>query len=194
MKARKVKGLDPNGRLDENALRIVSVRVEELRSFAPKALDARETETLHDMRIAAKRLRYVLEMTAPAFGPPADDGAKVAKGLQELLGEIHDCDVMLPRARTHVDGLRATDAEHLRSAAEGEADLSPRAARTAPNRGRYRGLEALGAYLKARRAVLFERFVIEWERLEARGFAADLLSELSSRPRSPAGHTDGAAP
>ncbi len=194
MKARKVKGLDPDGRLDENALRIVAVRVEELRSFAPKALDAREIETLHDMRIAAKRLRYVLEMTAPAFGPPADDGVKVAKGLQELLGEIHDCDVMLPRVRGHVDRLRAADAEHLRSSAEGKPDLSPRAARTTPNRVRYRGLEALGAYLTARRAVLFERFVTEWERLEARGFATDLLAQLSSRPRSPAGHAAGAAP
>ncbi len=179
MKARRVKGLDPDAPLDENARRIVGVRLAELRSFAPKALDPSEVETLHDMRIAAKRLRYVLEITSPAFGPAAEGGGNTAKGLQDLLGEIHDCDVMLPRVRGHVKQLRAEDTEHLRAAAGGADDLSPKAARDAPNRLRYRGLEALHAYLSARRAVLFERFVNEWEGLEARGFPAELLAGIS---------------
>ena len=54
------------------------------------------------MRIAAKRLRYVLELTKPALGPrPRRSGARTAKKLQDLLGEIHDCDEMLPRVREH---------------------------------------------------------------------------------------------
>lgn len=194
MRARRVKKLDPEGVLADNARRIVAVRLKELRSFAPRALDPAQVTALHDMRIAAKRLRYVLEITEPALGPSARQGAKTAKRLQDLLGEIHDCDVMLPRVRAHVEKLRAADAEHLRSSAEGEADLPPRAARDAPNRRSYRGLEALGAYLRARRAVLFERFVTDWERLEARGFAANLAAELSSPPRSPAARPAGAAP
>jgi len=185
VKARKVKGLDPDAPLDENARRIVGVRLAELRSFAPKALDPSEVETLHDMRIAAKRLRYVLEITSPAFGPAAEAGGNTAKGLQDLLGEIHDCDVMLPRVRAHVKQLRAEDTEHLRAAAGGSDDLSPKAARDAPNRLRYRGLEALHAYLSARRAVLFERFVNEWEGLEARGFPAELLAGISEPSLAP---------
>ena len=101
MKARKVKGLEPGGPLAENAERIVAVRLSELRSFSPKVLDPAEVEALHDMRIAAKRLRYVLELTKPALGPSAMGGARTAKKLQDLLGEIHDCDVMLPRVREH---------------------------------------------------------------------------------------------
>ena len=101
MKARKVKGLDPDGTLDDNAERIVAVRLAELRSFGPRALDPEEVEALHDMRIAAKRLRYVLELAKPALGPSAAGGARTAKKLQDLLGRIHDCDVMLPRARQH---------------------------------------------------------------------------------------------
>ena len=101
MKTRKVKGLDPGGSLAENAERIVVERLSELRSFSPAVLDPAEIEALHDMRIAAKRLRYVLELTKPALGPSAAGGARTAKKLQDLLGEIHDCDEMLPRVRDH---------------------------------------------------------------------------------------------
>ena len=76
----------------------------------PKALDPAQVEALHDMRIAAQRLRYILELTAETcFGAYAETGAKRARELQDLLGEIHDCDVMLPR----VAGLETATA-HLR--------------------------------------------------------------------------------
>ena len=58
MKARKVKGLDPDGPLDANLRRIVAVRVAELHSFGKAVLDPSDVEALHDMRIAAKRVRY----------------------------------------------------------------------------------------------------------------------------------------
>ncbi len=195
MRARRVKKLDPEGVLADNARRIVAVRLKELRSFAPRALDPAQVTALHDMRIAAKRLRYVLEITEPALGPSARQGAKTAKRLQDLLGEIHDCDVMLPRVHGHTDRLRAEDAAWVRQAAGDRAkDLTPSAARNAPNRARYRGLEALGAYLAARRAVLFERFLREWDALEAGGFAAQLTAGLSPPRPEPAAPSDGAAP
>ena len=97
VKARKVKRLDPAGTLAENAARIVLVRLDELRGFAAEALEPDASATQHDMRIAAKRLRYVLEATGFCFGRPAETARRRAKDLQDLLGEIHDCDVMLPR-------------------------------------------------------------------------------------------------
>ena len=195
MKARKVNGLEPDGTLAENARRIVAVRLEELRSFVPRALDPKEVEALHDMRIAAKRLRYVLEITETSLGRPAAGGAKLARDIQDLLGEIHDCDVMLPRVRAHTDRLRAEDAEWVRQAAGGRVkDLAATGARRAPNRTRYRGLEVLGAYLAARRATLFERFVHEWEQLETRGFASRPLDQISPSAPARAAPSDGAAP
>jgi CHAD domain-containing protein len=98
VKARRIEGLDPAGPLRSNAARIVLTRLEELRSFAPAALEPSATAAQHDMRIAAKRLRYVLEIVAPCFGPEADAGRDAAKRLQGVLGDVHDCDVMLPRA------------------------------------------------------------------------------------------------
>jgi hypothetical protein len=164
MKARKVKGLDPDGPLAENARRIIDVRSREVRSFSPAVLDPANVEALHDMRIAAKRLRYVLELTAPVFGEPAEQAAKRAKRLQDLLGEIHDCDETVPRVERHIARLRLEDAATLREGAGNDApDLDPEAAREAPNRLRYRGLEALVAYLRARREVLYARFLREWE-------------------------------
>jgi len=195
MKAAKVKNLEPEGTLAENALRIVTVRLKELRSFAPRALDPNEVDALHDMRIAAKRLRYVLEINEPALGPPARQGAKTAKKLQDLLGDIHDCDVMLPRVHAHTERLRAQDAEWVHRAAGGRAkDLAPAAARKAPNRTRYRGLEALAVYLGARRAVLFDRFLREWQALERAGFGARLMEGLSPSPPAPGAPSDEAAP
>ena len=51
------------------------------------------------MRIAAKRLRYVLEITETCFGAEAFAARRAVKELQSVLGDIHDCDVMLPGSR-----------------------------------------------------------------------------------------------
>jgi hypothetical protein len=164
VKARKVKGLDPDGPLAENVQRIIEVRAREVHSFSPAILDPGNVDALHDMRIAAKRLRYVLELTTPVFGEPAAQGAKRAKRLQDLLGEIHDCDETVPRVERHIARLRLEDAATLREGAGADApDLDPESAREAPNRLRYRGLEALVAYLRARREVLYARFLREWD-------------------------------
>lgn len=98
MKAREVEGLDPAAPLRPNLARIVRTRLDELRSFAPTALEPEAAEAQHDMRIAAKRLRYVLEISGSCFGAEAKAARDAAKRLQGVLGEIHDCDVMLPRA------------------------------------------------------------------------------------------------
>ena len=180
MKARRVNGLDPDGELAENALRIARTRLEELHSFAGAAHDPENVTALHDMRIAAKRVRYLLELVEPCFGEPAKRGAKRAKALQTLLGEIHDCDEMLPLVRAHVKRLRAQDAAAIRAGAgKLAADLDPGAARSAPNRTRYRGLEALNAYLRARRHVLYARFVREWAEHERDGFREALEADLA---------------
>ena len=185
MKARKVKGLDRNGSLVENAGRIVLARLEELHQFTPAVLDPSEVEALHDMRIAAKRLRYVLELTEPCIGAAARKGAKVARRLQGLLGEIHDCDVMLARVDAHRERLRAEDAAAVRAAAApASEDLEPRAIRAAPHRAKYRGLESLAAYLAARRELLYERFTQDWAELRRTKFGRRLAEGVSGAGRA----------
>lgn len=96
MKARTVEGLDPAAPLRPNAVCIVATRLAELLALAGPALDPGAAEAQHDLRIAAKRLRYVLEIVEPCFGAEAKAARKAAKELQGILGELHDCDVMLP--------------------------------------------------------------------------------------------------
>jgi CHAD domain-containing protein len=98
VKARRVEGLDPQRPVAPNAARIVRTRLEELRSLAPAALEPGAAEAQHDLRIAAKRLRYVLEIAGSCFGGEAEAARDAAKRLQGVLGDLHDCDVMLPRA------------------------------------------------------------------------------------------------
>jgi CHAD domain-containing protein len=97
VKARTIEGLDPGGPLSPNVARIVSVRLEELRGFADAALSADASKAQHDLRIAAKRLRYVLEIFAPCLGEEAETARGAAKNLQSVLGDLHDCDLMLTK-------------------------------------------------------------------------------------------------
>ena len=97
MKARRVKGIDPAAPLDDGVARVVRVRLDELCSFMPQASDPEEVEAVHDLRIAAKRLRYLLELVAPRFGAYAGTAARRVRALQDITGRIHDCDELLPR-------------------------------------------------------------------------------------------------
>ena len=184
MKARKVKGVDPKAPLADDAQRIVAVRLDELCAFMPQAADPDEVEALHDMRIAAKRLRYALEVTYECFGPYAKTAVKHVKELQDLLGEIHDCDVQLPEAQQHLAGLAADDALVLaqRARAAKAKDLEPKAVRLAPNRAAYAGVVSYMSFLRARRELLYGRFLDQWQALERKGFRARLDYALTERP------------
>ncbi len=183
MKARRVKKLDPRGSLADNAARIVGVRLEEMRSFAAAALEPERTKDQHDMRIAAKRLRYVLEATEFCFGRTAVTARRRARDLQGLLGELHDCDVMLPRVERHLADLRNVDAAAVRKRAGDSADLEPRLAARAAHRTSYRGLEILLVYLQARRRLLFDRFCEFWAEHEQAGTWDRLERSMARRVR-----------
>jgi CHAD domain-containing protein len=156
VKPRKVRGVDPDGRAADEVAKIVAVRLDELCGFMPAARNPQEVHTLHDMRIAAKRLRYVLELFAPAFGPYAEKGAKQAKKLQDVIGEIHDCDVTRPR----IAALR------VELAADDPAQ---------------RGLAALDRALAERRDQEFVRFLQRWDKLEDQHFRTRLTEAITSR-------------
>ena len=101
--AQGARGDEP---LQPGAARIVAARLEELRDLSDRALEPGAESAQHEMRIAAKRLRYVLEVVGDCFGPEGEAVRLLAKELQGVLGEIHDCDVMLPR----VAGIESVEA------------------------------------------------------------------------------------
>ena len=87
MKARKVKGLDPDGTLAENAERIVAVRLEELRSFSPAR--ARPRRRWRRCTTCASRPSACATCSSSP-GPRSARGRRRApappKKLQDLLG------------------------------------------------------------------------------------------------------------
>jgi CHAD domain-containing protein len=97
VKARDIEGLEPGGPLRPNVARIVSVRLDEMRGLAEGALAPDASKAQHDMRIAAKRLRYVLELFAPCLGDEAEEARRAAQRLQSVLGDLHDCDLTLDK-------------------------------------------------------------------------------------------------
>ncbi len=107
------RGPRPGRAARENAERIIAVRADEVRSFSPAVLDPRNVEDLHDMRIAAKRLRYVLELTAPVFGKEAREGGEAG---EEAPGPARRD----PRLRRDDPARRAP---HRRTAARGRRGL-----------------------------------------------------------------------
>lgn len=102
---------------------VICVRLGEMWDFAQAVLDPANVSELHDMRIAAKRLRYTLELFAPVL-PKADMEAVLATiaDLQEKLGAIHDCDMMIPLlAQT----IRQEEARERKKALRKKAELPP---------------------------------------------------------------------
>lgn len=68
-------------------------RLHELLGHEPCVHDpAAETEQ-HQMRIAAKWMRYTMELFAPAFKDELKRPIRQMRRLQDELGELHDCDV-----------------------------------------------------------------------------------------------------
>ncbi len=101
---------------------------ERLRAYEP-VLRWADVETLHDLRIAAKWLRYTLEFVREPLGPDAAVLLAPIVALQDHLGELHDADVAASMARSFLGergaGLSALEREVIaRYLATREGDLA----------------------------------------------------------------------
>ena len=61
---------------------------------------------LHRMRIDGKPLRYFMELLEEKFGKPFRHCFAKVKDLIELMGKIHDCDVLIPILQNHLQEMR----------------------------------------------------------------------------------------
>ncbi len=93
--------LHPERSLIANASHAIRLRTHEMVAYEYTLSDAELVTELHEMRIAAKRLRYTLEIFQDAFQNPAEaellaEFLSSVRELQEILGELHDADVIVP--------------------------------------------------------------------------------------------------
>jgi CHAD domain-containing protein len=110
-KARDIDGLHATMPFAEAAAATVAVRAAELFDHAEGVLDTSDIERVHDMRVASRRLRAVLEIYAPCF--PADQFKpllKEVKALADALGARRDPDVLLAQLEKLEAALPKTNA------------------------------------------------------------------------------------
>jgi hypothetical protein len=178
-KPARIRGLDPDRRLRPCARTILRVRIGEVYAYERAVLDPQNVTELHDMRIAFKRLRYLLEIFGIAFETDLEPFLEEVRTMQDLLGDIHDRDVQVPALAEHLDWLAARESElaralvHEQAAADAPADPDRayhafRARFEAGRRADERpGVHALIARRRRERDELYARFLEEWRRLRA---------------------------
>ncbi len=69
--------------------------------------DEAACDSHHRLRIAVKRMRYTLELFNPVFDSKLEPDIRGLKRIQDLLGEMHDCDVWMDHVPKYLKGLRS---------------------------------------------------------------------------------------
>jgi CHAD domain-containing protein len=109
-KAREVPGLKGGDEFRVAAAKVVGVRAAEVFEHASGVLDTDAIERVHDMRVATRRLRAVLEIFAPCF--PRKLHRQVlrdVKRLADALGERRDPDVQIAALERYAAEAPAAD-------------------------------------------------------------------------------------
>lgn len=97
----------------EAGRQVVAASLRELLDLGASLYEPFEIEELHEMRIAAKRLRYGIELFVHCWGARIAPFADEIAEMQSFLGEVHDCDIWIESL-----------GERLRRAGENVADAS----------------------------------------------------------------------
>lgn len=93
-------GEEKSIKLSQTAYSAIQSRLDEFLFYEVFIFDPERKNELHQMRIAAKHLRYALEIFSKLYSGKTDFALEIARKSQQILGEIHDADVwsmFLPR-------------------------------------------------------------------------------------------------
>jgi len=142
--------------------RQIRKRLKELLKLRSCLDDPQAQAEHHQMRIAAKRLRYTLEICNPACDNRLRDVIKIVKTLQTALGDIGDCDVWAETIERFSADERRRTVEYFGH------DRNFRRLRP--------GLEFLRDERIAHRQELLRELVILWRNLQDRGVWRNLTA------------------
>jgi hypothetical protein len=184
-KARPIKGLNPRAPTGQNARIIAKVRLEELYSWKKYIDNPYRVRELHNLRIAAKRLRYTFEVFEEVLPEASRPIVKQLEQIQEELGAIHDSDVMIAMLRLC---LGSQDSGTISDTAKRKEKplvqpelvndlLEPSVAPTAEERY---GLESLLRRQEQLREEQYNAFRQHWYHLQARDFRREILNVLNT--------------
>jgi len=89
----------------------IQEQLNKLFEFVPYITNPRNIHELHQMRIAAKNLRYTLEIIKPWYGAKIDKYIRISRNIQDALGDLHELDVLIEL----LSGLKTQDKEFNRT-------------------------------------------------------------------------------
>ncbi len=196
-KARAISGLDAHALTSTNARIIARTRLEEMQVWGRYAHDPQRSDELHDLRIAAKRLRYTLEIFADVLPEESTAVVEEVTQIQEELGALHDSDVMIAllslrleqpqhtNDKGHINGKHAQAVEaqqkagkHLITNLDLVAHLLD--SHTAPTKEQHNGLKRLLRDTQQQRQEQYKVFREHWDTLQERGFYREVLDVLDA--------------
>lgn len=166
------------GQYSDDARRIARKKIlrryREFLFYEAWVADPAACRKLHEMRIAAKRLRYAMEIFDPFWKNSFKRHIETIKGFQQELGELHDCDVWI---------------ETLPAVLQEQRQITPDEMfeKLAP------GIQALLNDRRARREELYNTFHREYRAAQAGGFWEALLVLLNHPPQETHGESGGGA-
>jgi CHAD domain-containing protein len=121
------EGVDASLTLGEVAYATMRRQFAEFLRHEPGVRLGEDAEEVHDMRVASRRLRAVLQSFEPALSEKALRFEPELKHFAVVLGEVRDLDVQLGRIETWISGSPEEDRgalEELRGALVGERDAA----------------------------------------------------------------------
>jgi hypothetical protein len=188
-KARPITGLDPQAPVASNARLVIKARLEDMyqwERFVDHPYNIRE---LHDLRIAAKRLRYSFEVFEEVIPPQSQSFVAELTRIQDELGELHDSDVLIAMLRLCLASQDSAavsqtgQAEHPKQRA-GKSLVAPDLLAhilqpaIAPTAEQRYGLELLLQQQEHLRETQYVAFRQHWYQLKARDFRREILNLL----------------
>src|SRR6266487_1070828 len=98
-KAKPITGLDARASTGENARVIVKARLEEMYEWDKYVDQPYRVYELHNLRIAAKRLRYTFEVFEDFLPEKSKSIVEEIAQIQDEIGALHDSDVSISLLR-----------------------------------------------------------------------------------------------
>jgi CHAD domain-containing protein len=186
-RAEPITGLNAQAPTRENARIITRAKLNELYSWQECVDQPYALRELHNLRIAAKRLRYTLEIFADVLPAECKDAQTEMVQLQEELGQLHDSDVMITMLRLclasqeeSIDGPPSQKVQKKQAKAFLPPDLIPILLDTnvAPGTKQRYGLEQLLKRSEQDREKHYQEFYQHWQHLQEQDFRQRLLAVL----------------
>jgi CHAD domain-containing protein len=168
------KGIGKPRALHRRAQRKISSCIDDLLAYEPAVHDPDAVTRHHEMRIAAKRLRYTLEAFNRFYSGELKKPVGRVRALQDVLGQMHDCDVWIG----YLPGFMQESQETESGSPQG---------RHIPGEGRP-GIPGLLDDRKQERARLYRAFVEMWDSLRDARFFETLQERIAQPPPEPSGH------